>query len=338
VPPRRVSTRWIDKRKPHWSRLEALVAACGRRSVAALSHDEVRELALLYRQTAADLSVTREDPASAALTRRLNDLLGRAHNLVYAGAARSKPSEALRFLIDGFPQTFRRTLPYTLAATALFAAGAVIGLLLAAADPGFERFVLSGKMMDTIERREMWTHGILAMKPLASSAIMTNNIGVALGACATGMLAGIGPVYLMLFNGLMIGVIGAACFRAGMSVALWSFVTPHGVLELPAIFIAGGAGLLLGRGILFPGVLPRRDALADAGAEAIRLLLGVVPLLVTAGVVEGFVSPTPLSPAAKFTVGAALLVLFAFYLARGWSHVARVNSQAPTKSGFSPSH
>lgn len=275
----------------------------------------------MYRQTAADLSVIREDPASAPLTRRLNDLLGRSHNLVYAGAARSRPSDALGFLVDGFPQVFRRTLPYTLAATALFGTGALVGVFLSAVDPGFERFILRGEMMDTIERREMWTHGILAMKPLASSAIMTNNMAVALGACATGMLAGIGPLYMMLFNGLMIGVVGSACFRSGMSVALWSFVAPHGVLELPAIFIAGGAGLLLGRGILVPGALPRRESIAEAGGEAVRLLLGVVPLLIVAGLIEGFVSPTPMSPAAKFTAAAALLVLFLAYLSRGWRAV-----------------
>ena len=279
----------------------------------------------MYRQTAADLSIVREDPASAPLTRRLNDLLGRSHNLVYAGAATSKPADVRAFIVNGFPQAFRRTLPYSLAATALFLLGGFVGLFLSAIDPGFERFILSGEMMDTIERREMWTHGILAMKPLASSAIMTNNIAVALGAGATGMLAGIGPVYMMLFNGLMIGVVGSACFRTGMSVALWSFVAPHGVLELPAIFIAGGAGLLLGRGILFPGVLPRRDSIAEAGGDAVRLLLGVVPLLVVAGLVEGFVSPTPMSPAAKFTVAAALLVLFVAYLSRGWRQDAGVS-------------
>lgn len=318
MPARPISARWIDKRTLHWSRLEALIAACGRRTVASLSHEEVRELALLYRQTAADLSVVREDPSSAALARHLNALLGRSHNLVYAGAARSRPTGIFRFLLDGFPGTFRRTLPYTLAAFALFLIGAAAGLLLAALDPGFERFVLNGAMMDTIARREMWTHGIVSVKPYASSAIMTNNIAVSLAACATGMLAGLGPVYMMLFNGLLIGVVASACERADMSMALWSFVTPHGVLELPAIFIAGGAGLLLGKGILFPGTLPRRDSVAEAGGDAVRLLLGVIPILVVAGIIEGFVSPTATPAAAKFTIGGSLFVLFAFYLARGW--------------------
>ena len=277
----------------------------------------MRELALLYRQTAADLSTARADPGSVPLARYLNDLLGRSHNLVYSEAARPRSGGIVRFFMRHFPDAFRQTFWYTATATALFAAGAGLALLLVSADRGFERYVLSGEMLDTIERREMWTHSILAMKPVASSAIMTNNLTVALAACATGMLAGLGPLYMRVFNGLLIGVVGAACQRAGMSVQLWSFVAPHGALELPAIFIAGGAGLVLARGVLLPGTLPRRDAIADAGRTAIRLLLGVIPMLVVAGIIEGFISPTPVPPAVKFTIGAALFVLLCAWLTRG---------------------
>jgi len=296
-------------------RLEALVAACGRRGVAALPHEAIRELALLYRQTAADLSTAREDPVSAPLAQHLNRLLGRAHNLMYAGR-RSRPAGVFHFYARTFPRVFRQTFPYTAAAVALFLAGAASGILLAFGDPGFERFILGGKMMDTIERREMWTHAVVAIKPFASSAIMTNNLAVAFAAFAMGMLAGIGTIYMMVFNGILLGVIATACHRAGMSLALWSFVAPHGVLELPAIFIAGGAGLLLARGILVPGTLPRRDAVADAGSDAVRLFLGVIPLLVVAGVIEGFVSPTAVEPGVKLLIGAALFVLLAAYLFR----------------------
>jgi uncharacterized membrane protein SpoIIM required for sporulation len=314
VPARAISARWIEKRKPHWSRLEALVAACGRGSVAALTHDEVHELALLYRQTAADLSTAREDPASAPLARYLNDLLGKSHNLAYSEGARARPSGAWSFYAREFPRIFRDTLPYTAAAFALFAAGMIAALAVAAADPGFERFVLNGKMMDTIERREMWTHGIVAVKPFASTAIMTNNITVSLAACATGMFAGIGTLYVMVFNGLLIGAVASACHRAGMGLQLWSFIAPHGTLELPAIFIAGGAGLILARGILAPGTLPRRDAVAAAGSTAIRLLLGVLPILVVAGLIEGFISPTDISPTVKFAIGTSMFVLLLVYL------------------------
>jgi uncharacterized membrane protein SpoIIM required for sporulation len=281
--------------------------------VSALAHDELRELALLYRQTAADLSSAREHRLDAHLAAYLNQLLGRAHNLIYTGV-RPRPRGIVHFYGVTFPQVFRATWRYTLAATVLFAIGAAAGTGVSIVDPGFQRFLLGGQMMDTIERREMWTHGIVAIKPIASSAITTNNLSVSFAAFALGVTAGIGTAWMMLLNGVLIGVIGVACFRAGLSLSLWSFVAPHGALELPAIFIAGGAGLILARGLLDPGTLPRRESLASAGRCAIRLLLGVIPLLVVAGAIEGFVSPESISPIAKFAIGASMFVLLLLYL------------------------
>jgi uncharacterized membrane protein SpoIIM required for sporulation len=283
--------------------------------VSTLSHDELRELALLYRQTAADLSTAREHRADAQLAGYLNQLLGRAHNLIYSGRA-PRPRGLVGFYTRTFPQVFRATWRYTAAATAIFVIGGIAGAAVSLADPGFQRFVLGGEMMDTISRREMWTHSILTVKPLASSAILTNNLSVSFVAFASGITAGIGTAWMMLFNGLMIGVIGTTCQRAGMSLSLWSFVAPHGALELPAIFIAGGAGFVLGHGLLNPGTLARRDALAEAGGRAIRLLLGVIPLLIVAGVIEGFVSPVPIPAATKFIIATSLAVLLALYLLR----------------------
>jgi uncharacterized membrane protein SpoIIM required for sporulation len=120
-----------------------------------------------------------------------------------------------------------------------------------------------------------------------------------------------------MFNGLLIGVIGTACWQAGMSRQLWSFVAPHGVLELPAIFIAGGAGLLLARGLLFPGTLPRRDSLVEAGGRAVRLVLGVIPMLIIAGFIEGYLSPSHFPVPLKFALGATLGTVLALYLASG---------------------
>jgi uncharacterized membrane protein SpoIIM required for sporulation len=303
----------VEKRKRYWDKLETLVSACARQGIGALGRSELRELALLYRQTAADLSVAREDPAGAALERYLNTLLGRAHNLIYSGQAPA-PRGILHFYTRVFPAVFRSTLPYSLAATALFAAGFVAGTLMAWADPGFERLLLGGTMIDTIERGQMWTHSIVGIKPLASSAIMTNNLSVSFAAFAGGILGGLGTAYMMLFNGLLIGTVAIACDRAGLSVPLWSFIAPHGALELPAIFIAGGAGLLVAKGLLAPGYLSRRDSLIESAALAVRLLLGVIPLLIVAGLIEGFVSPTDLPAAMKFAVGAGMLVLLTAYV------------------------
>jgi uncharacterized membrane protein SpoIIM required for sporulation len=104
-------------------------------------------------------------------------------------------------------------------------------------------------------------------------------------------------------------------------------VAPHGSIELPAIFLAGGAGLILGRGLLEPGTLPRRDALAEAGGRAIRLVLGVIPILVVAGVIEGFISPVPMPAMPKFVIGAAMLALLVLYLTlAGRTATERVSS------------
>jgi uncharacterized membrane protein SpoIIM required for sporulation len=131
---------------------------------------------------------------------------------------------------------------------------------------------------------------------------------------ALGITAGLGTIYMMVFNGLLIGVIGMACHLSGMSLQLWSFVAGHGVLELPAIFIAGAAGFRIAEGLLFPGVLPRRDSLARAGLEAVQLLVGTVPILIIAGLIEAFVSPTGLAVSLKFSMAGALFVLLGVYL------------------------
>ena len=232
------------------------------RGVSGFAHDELRELALLYRQTAADLSVAREHRAERSW-RLPERLLGRAHNLVYSGA-RPRRAASIALLHAHVSAIFRPRCRTPAPRRRIFLLGALLPAQLCLADPGFERFLLGGEMMDTIERREMWTHSIVAVKPLASSAIMTNNISVAFTAFALGITAASARSWMMFFNGVLIGVVASACHRAGMGIALWSFVVPHGSLELPAIFIAGGAGLLLGRG-LSPGTLPRGEALAHAG-------------------------------------------------------------------------
>src|ERR1700726_1261421 len=149
-------------------------------------------------------------------------------------------------------------------------------------------------MTQSIEHHKMWTDSVVTFKPLASSGIMTNNMSVAFAAFAMGITAGIGTVWMMLLNGLMMGVVAVACWREGMSLPLWSFVAAHGVLELPAIFIAGGAGIGIAKGLLFPGSLPRRESLVRAGRRSDQLVLGTIPMLLVAGIVEGFVSPTDL--------------------------------------------
>jgi uncharacterized membrane protein SpoIIM required for sporulation len=232
---------------------------------------------------------------------------------------------------------FHETLPYTATATAIFAATAAAGLMVAIVDPGFQRYFLGPAMMDTIEKQQMWTHSIVSVKPLESSAIMTNNLSVSFMTFALGVTGGLGTTFMLAFNGLLFGVISAACWNAGMLGQLMSFVAPHGVIELPAIFIAGGGGLMLAKGMLFPGTLPRRASFAMEGGRAVRLVLGIVPMLIVAGTIEGFVSPTDLAVKWKYAIAAGMLcALLPYVMRKGPAASVGAGSDGGAKATHSP--
>jgi uncharacterized membrane protein SpoIIM required for sporulation len=285
---------------------------------------ELQELGLLYRQTASDLAVVREDPTSHQLAAYLNQLLGHAHNLVYMGR-RPKLTGALRFYAT-YPRCFCQMLPQVGLAFLLFVVSGVLALAVTLREPAFAHRLLGRPMIEALERHQMWTESIVTVQPLAASAILTNNLLVSFTTFALGITGGIGTVWMLTLNGMLLGVVAGATWQAGMAQQLWSFVAPHGVLELPAIFIAGGAGLEIARGLLFPGFLPRRQSLVLAGERAVRLVLGIVPMLIAAGIIEGFVSPSDLAVSLKFTFAAVVLSILVIYLLSG-----RVSGKAQTR-------
>ncbi len=311
-----ISNRWIEQRKSSWNRLDALTRQVEKSGIGALSGDELREFGLLYRQVASDLSAVRSDQASSTLEEFLNQLLSRAHNRIYSGRKTSL-SSVVRFLAYEYPRIFRRLFPYVAISFLIFLAAAALGTVLTLSRPQFERLLLPPNILQAIDRHEMWTHSLLSMKPQASSAILTNNISVCFATFAGGIAGALGTIYLLFNNGLLMGVLSTACSQAHMALDLFSFVAAHGALELPSIFIAGGAGLRLGAGLLFPGLLRRRDSLALGAGEAIRLLAGVVPLLFAAGILEALLSPSGAPPAAKFAAGGVLLTGLGFWLVEG---------------------
>ena len=308
-----ISNRWKEKRQVYWDRMTALIGVVNASGLRSLSQPELREMAFLYRQIASDLSAVRQDRTARTLQSDLNRLLAQAHAIIYSGRKTSlRP--VWKFFVVEYPRLFRRLLPFTLASLTVFLAGALLGAAITTARPEFMRHLLGPTMVETIDRHEMWTHSVNSMAPQASSAIMTNNLGVIFAAFAAGITAGIGTLYMIGWNGILIGVVAAACHAAHMSISLWSFVAPHGSLELPAIVISGGAGLRIAHGMLFPGVFRRRYSLFVAGRESVRLLAGVVPMLMVAGVIEGFFSPSAAAPVLKFAVGATLFSLLLVWL------------------------
>ena len=311
-----ISVSWLKKRQPYWARLESLLGEIKQHGLHSLGRDELRELGLLYRQTATDLSAVRGDTSSVQQARYLNQLLGRAHNAVYSGKKKTVAGMVQFFWVE-YPFIFRQYLPYTLSAMGIFVMGALAGMFVTLANPDYMREFLGPGMVRTIEKHEMWTHSVVSAAPQASSYIMTNNMTVSFVTFAGGITAGLWTLFQLFYNGMMLGVIGVACGVNEMSVKLWSFVAPQGVLELPAIFIAGGAGLRLAQAVLFPGALARRDSLAVGGNEAVRLLVGVIPMLFVAGMIEGFFSPSSVPVPFKFGLALAIFTMFVAYLVRG---------------------
>jgi uncharacterized membrane protein SpoIIM required for sporulation len=318
--------RWMARREASWRQLEALVTQAEAKGLRSLSAGEVRQMASLYRSVSADLARAKGQGVGQAVLKDLQGLTSRSYSQIYQGSRRQEWQALVEFCRYGFPAAVQQSWAYIAIATALFALGGLVGWWFAWRDPAFLTLVLGQEFVETVKTsQELWTVSIMGVEPVASSGIMINNIGVALWAIVGGVTMvvpqvpiitppGAFTVFVLVFNGVMIGCVGVLVAQANLAADLWAFVSPHGALELPAIFIAGGAGLLLARGILLPGPYRRGDALRIYGLRAVQLLYGIIPLLVIAGLIEGFFSPQTWIPnGIKYAVGAALLIALGQY-------------------------
>jgi uncharacterized membrane protein SpoIIM required for sporulation len=296
--------RFIDKHKTAWQRLEDLLTLLDGSSLRGLHREEVRELGRIYRRTASDLAIARAESRDPRLINYLNSLVIRAHGRIYqadvAGGSRLR-----RFFARDLPQTFRRTWRYTAVSFGVFALFAAIGFLGTKYDPDFSELVgVPPQFRELkIETKTHWWEDLNHANQEGASWIMTNNIQVTIYTFALGALFGLGTLWSLAFNGAVNAAVLALTYRAGFGNELLTFMVGHGVIELSCIFIAGGAGLLIGSALVLPGDLSRADALKSRGMEAVRLMMGVAVLLVVAGTIEGFVSPAPIHPAIKISIG-----------------------------------
>jgi len=313
--------QFYQSRQGDWKSLTQLLEK-GERDVHRLSPDEIDMLGRLYRSATSDLALAQRDFPNHRVTTYLNQLVARAHAVVY----RSEPlalKRLVRFATVGFPRVYRETFIFTLIAALMFILPALGSGVSTAWQPQSARWLLPAgaqNLIRTIERQELWTDIPINERPYVSSFIMQNNIQVAFLAFGSGVLAGVFTLWIMLYNGLLLGGITGLTAHHGIGFELWSFVIGHGVIELSVIFMAGGAGLMLGWAIIHPGLLRRRDALAIAARKAVRLVIGCVPLLVLAGLIEGFISPAENIPwPVKWSIGlgsGALLYSYLFLAGR----------------------
>ncbi|HSV32696.1 MAG TPA: stage II sporulation protein M [Pyrinomonadaceae bacterium] len=324
--------RFINERKTAWQRLEELLHLVDRMSLRKLHREEVRELGRIYRRTASDLAIARAESRDPRLINYLNSLVIRAHGRIYRADAQGG-RRIRNFFARDFPQTFRRTWRYTalsFVVVLVFSVGSFLGTRL---DPEFSEFAgISPYFREVvINKRTHWWQDLNEANQIGSSQIFTNNIRVTFYAFAYGAMLGVGTLYILAFNGAMVGAILALTYRAGFGNDLVAFMVGHGVIELSCIFISGGAGLLIGSALLMPGDLTRGDALKSRGLDAIYLVVGCVPLLVVAGIIEGFISPAPISPIIKFSIGGITgVAMYSYLLLAGREPVSSSEFRVPS--------
>jgi uncharacterized membrane protein SpoIIM required for sporulation len=308
---------FIANRQMHWNELERLLARSAGNGLRGFDAADIEALGHEYRQVMSDLAIARRDFPEDQLTLQLNELAARAHLRLYRAPAPSWRGFGHFFWTD-FARRFRSARSY-LAVSALLlfgpAALAYVGALL---DPTLRDALVPAQLRQVMESGRTWTDIEPALRPGMATLIFTNNIQVAFLCFAGGVLFGLGTTYALLTNGLMLGgVLGAAQFY-GVAPLLWAFISPHGYLELTCIIIAGAAGLMLGDALLRPGLLQRREALARAARRAVELVGGAAPILVVAGMVEGFVSPSELPIVLKYAIGPGLgIILYSLLLTVG---------------------
>ena len=304
--------RFINQRKNAWQRLEELLRLLDHASLRRLNREEVRELGRIYRRTASDLAIARAESRDPRLVNYLNSLVIRAHGRIYRADAQGG-KKILNYFTHELPQTFRRTWRYTFVSFFVFFAFAAFSFVATRYDPEFSELVgVNAAFREIyIETKTPWWESLNESNQEGASKILTNNIMVTIYTFAFGATFGVGTLFYLAFNGANIASVLALTYRAGFGNDLVTFMVAHGVIELTCIFIAGGAGLLVGTAMIMPGDLTRSDALKTRGMEAVRLMLGVAVLLVIAGIIEGFVSPAPIDPRVKYSV--AVLTGIALY-------------------------
>jgi uncharacterized membrane protein SpoIIM required for sporulation/uncharacterized RDD family membrane protein YckC len=311
---------FVARRQQSWERFRKLAAETQIRGLTALSGDEVVAFASSYREVAADLARARTYGVDPRIREYLERVVSAGHNTLYGARGTRRAARRLSWLRD-LPSAVFEARAYILTACLLFTVPAVVGYILIRERPTTAYEVLPDV---AIARAEAGASQMAAGRgyaqapspylPIVASGIIANNLQVAFGAFAFGITAGVGTTVILVFNGLFFGAILGMFANNGLAGWLLTFVAGHGILELTAIFIAGGAGLLVGRAVVAPGDMTRRDALVVRGRLAIRLVGASALMLLLAGTIEGFLSASDAPAGFKYAASGASGGLGALFL------------------------
>ena len=308
--------RFIDERKDNWQRLEELLESLSNGvRLNGLSKLEVREFGELYRRAAADLAIARAETRDPKLINYLNSLVIRAHGKIYRSESNGF-SVLANFFVRDFPQTFRKNWKYIALAGATFFVFLIFGFIATWINIDFTHFVGLSGIPDQVKAGNHWWLQLNEANQVGATFILSNNIIVSIRAFAMGALFGIGAFYDIAFFGAHVGSAFAACYSldAAFGNDFAGFVIGHGVIEISTVFFCSGAGMMIGYAIVDPGDLTRAEALKKKGVEAAKIVIGSACLLVVAGLIEGFISPSSLPVVIKVIVGVASGVAMYSYL------------------------
>ncbi len=321
--------RFVARKRESWERFHRLAIEVERSGVSRLASADIPAFAASYREVAADLARARTYGVDQRVIAYLERVVSAGHNALYRERGRRR-APVLRYLVRDFPAAVVQSWPYVLLAFLLFAGPAAVGYGVIRTHPELQDELVSPVMVSRARQAAAnQARGIGYAEspnedlPVLASVIMSNNIRIGFWAFVGGLLLGLPTVLVLVTNGLSLGTgFGVfANYHAGGYLA--TFVAGHGVLELTAIFIAGGAGFRLAGAVLFPGDRTRRDALIVEGRVAAGMVGAVVTLLALAGTIEGLLSASDAPTAYKYLTSALSVAFLVIYFASGRAALAR---------------
>jgi uncharacterized membrane protein SpoIIM required for sporulation len=314
------SVEFRREREATWQELENLIAAADEKGLRKLSAEQLARLPHLYRATLSSLSVARSISLDRALVEYLESLVGRAYFVVYGTRQRLR-TQLRDFFTYAWPAAMRRAKWHILVATAIMVAAGVAAFQLTSSDMDYY-YVFVGEMAQgrtpassTAELYSGLYDGDGQTSGLASFAaeLFSHNSRIAILAFALGFVAGLPTMLLLFYNGLVLGAFAALYHARGLSADLWGWLLPHGVTELGAIVVCGGAGFLLAHGLVFPGAQTRLDALRERGRLAATVVIGGVLMLFIAGLIEGIFRQRVQSMTVRYVVAGITAVWWIYY-------------------------